>query len=204
MLFREWFVKAASASVFLLGFIWVVIDDKNRGWHDKILDTYVVDLKESEAVNAASRASAEHTPRTAPEPARTPTPKSAPLPATERQASPVSEKPAVRDQQAAPAASLAVNNEQPAAEAVPETVEEFIEVNDNSAAVRNDVFEGADVVVAAAQDAVSKAAETESNEAAEEAVVVEIPVTVDSPAIEMPVTVGSPETEFAEERNEEL
>ena len=68
MLFREWFVKQASGCVFLLGFIWVLIDEKNRGWHDKILDTYVVDLKESEAMNAAS---GNHV--------RRPAPKSAPV-----------------------------------------------------------------------------------------------------------------------------
>lgn len=51
MLFREWFVKKASASVFFLGYIWVLVDDKNRSWHDKVLDTYVVDLKESEKLN---------------------------------------------------------------------------------------------------------------------------------------------------------
>ncbi len=50
MLFREWFVKRASSSVLCLGYIWILIDDKNRGWHDKILDTYVVDLKESQAL----------------------------------------------------------------------------------------------------------------------------------------------------------
>lgn len=55
MLFREWFVKNASATVFGLGFIWILIDDKNRGWHDKILETYVIDLKESEKLNARSR-----------------------------------------------------------------------------------------------------------------------------------------------------
>lgn len=54
MLFREWLVKGASGSVFLLGFIWILIDDKNRGWHDKILDTYVVDLKESAALHAGA------------------------------------------------------------------------------------------------------------------------------------------------------
>lgn len=50
MLFREVLVKKASESVLLLGYIWILIDDKNRGWHDKILDTYVVDLKESAAL----------------------------------------------------------------------------------------------------------------------------------------------------------
>ena len=176
MLFREWFVKAASASVFLLGFIWIVIDDKNRGWHDKILETYVVDLKESEAILAASQTRTENVPRTAPEPVRTPTPKSAPLPVREQHVTPA-------------AASLTVNDEQPASE----TVEDFIEVNDNSAALRNDVFEGADVVVAAAQDAVSKAAEAEGHNDIDETVV-----------IEMPGTVASTETGYTEERNEEL
>lgn len=51
MFFREIFVKSASGSVFGLGFIWILIDEKNRGWHDKILDSYVVDLKESERIN---------------------------------------------------------------------------------------------------------------------------------------------------------
>lgn len=51
MLFRECFVKGASGSVFCLGYIWILLDEKNRGWHDKILDSYVVDLKESERMN---------------------------------------------------------------------------------------------------------------------------------------------------------
>lgn len=46
MVFREVIVKNAS-SFLLLGFLWILIDERNRGWHDKILDTYVVDLKES-------------------------------------------------------------------------------------------------------------------------------------------------------------
>lgn len=54
MLFREWFVKSASGSVFCLGFIWIIIDEKNRGWHDKILDTYVIDIKESDSVQRMS------------------------------------------------------------------------------------------------------------------------------------------------------
>jgi hypothetical protein len=75
MLFRECFVKSASGSVFGLGYIWVLLDEKNRGWHDKILDSYVVDLKESERINyrrhlekarvAASQA--ESVPETVPE-----------------------------------------------------------------------------------------------------------------------------------------
>jgi uncharacterized RDD family membrane protein YckC len=51
MFFRECFVKSASGSVLFLGYIWVLIDEKNRGWHDKILDSYVVDIKESEKMN---------------------------------------------------------------------------------------------------------------------------------------------------------
>ena len=47
MMLREVIVKSASSSVFMLGYIWILIDDKNRGWHDKILDSYVVDLKET-------------------------------------------------------------------------------------------------------------------------------------------------------------
>lgn len=59
MLLREWIVKRASAYVFYLGFIWILIDDKNRGWHDKILDTYVVDLKESSKLAGNSQTAAE-------------------------------------------------------------------------------------------------------------------------------------------------
>ena len=69
MLFREWFVKRASSSIFLLGYIWVAIDEKNRGWHDKILDTYVVDLKETEIMNRKQTAHRQERPA----------PKSAPI-----------------------------------------------------------------------------------------------------------------------------
>lgn len=51
MLLREIIVKQACSSVFYLGYIWILIDDKNRGWHDKILDTYVIDLKETDRLN---------------------------------------------------------------------------------------------------------------------------------------------------------
>lgn len=50
MMLRECIVKNAS-DLFMLGYIWILIDEKNRGWHDKILDSYVVDLKESEKMN---------------------------------------------------------------------------------------------------------------------------------------------------------
>lgn len=59
MLFRELLVKKASGAVLLLGYIWILIDDKNRGWHDKILDTYVVDLRESAALSAPKAARPE-------------------------------------------------------------------------------------------------------------------------------------------------
>lgn len=45
MLLREFIVKPACGSAYFLGYIWILIDKKNRGWHDKILDTYVVDAK---------------------------------------------------------------------------------------------------------------------------------------------------------------
>lgn len=55
MLFREIVVKQASQVVFYLGYIWILIDDQSRGWHDKILDTYVIDERltaRSEAMEA--------------------------------------------------------------------------------------------------------------------------------------------------------
>lgn len=53
MLFREWFVKRASSHVFFLGYIWIIIDHKSRGWHDLILETYVIDVKESAKIQEA-------------------------------------------------------------------------------------------------------------------------------------------------------
>ena len=81
MLFREVLVKKSSESVFLLGYIWILIDDKNRGWHDKILDTYVVDLKASAALvqkPAREIKPAENTPER-------PSPKSRPIPSVAAQ-----------------------------------------------------------------------------------------------------------------------
>jgi len=51
MLFREIFVKQAS-HVLYLGFFWILLDEKNRAWHDKILDTYVVDIHGTRALEA--------------------------------------------------------------------------------------------------------------------------------------------------------
>ena len=47
MLFREWIVKDVSGAIFFLGYIWAFIDKKHRTWHDKICDTYVVDIRET-------------------------------------------------------------------------------------------------------------------------------------------------------------
>ena len=35
--------KIISMIVFSIGFLWILIDRKNQGWHDKIARTYVVD-----------------------------------------------------------------------------------------------------------------------------------------------------------------
>ena len=72
MFFRECFVKSASGSVFGLGYIWILVDEKNRGWHDKILDSFVVDLKESERMNY--RRHMEQARKTAPVPEPAPAP----------------------------------------------------------------------------------------------------------------------------------
>lgn len=61
MLLREWFAKKASKVVFCLGFIWILIDDRNRAWHDKIMDTYVIDLKETENLRKSSKSAAAKT-----------------------------------------------------------------------------------------------------------------------------------------------
>ena len=72
MMFREILVKQASG-VLMLGFIWILVDEKNRGWHDKILDSYVVDLKESEKMNLKKKL--ERTEEMAYKAERTATPK---------------------------------------------------------------------------------------------------------------------------------
>lgn len=48
MVFREFIVKEAS-EVFMLGYIWILIDKRHRAWHDLILDTYVVDISDVKA-----------------------------------------------------------------------------------------------------------------------------------------------------------
>ncbi len=43
MLGREWIGKALSGLLFGLGYIWILIDRDNQGWHDKLVATYVVE-----------------------------------------------------------------------------------------------------------------------------------------------------------------
>jgi uncharacterized RDD family membrane protein YckC len=40
--FLRWIGMIISAVVILLGYIWILIDKKKQGWHDKIAGTYVV------------------------------------------------------------------------------------------------------------------------------------------------------------------
>lgn len=42
MLIREWIGKSISALVLSLGFLWILFDKENQGWHDKLMSTYVV------------------------------------------------------------------------------------------------------------------------------------------------------------------
>jgi uncharacterized RDD family membrane protein YckC len=42
MLVREWIGKPISSLVFSLGFVWILIDRDRQGWHDKLVNTYVV------------------------------------------------------------------------------------------------------------------------------------------------------------------
>ncbi len=42
MFLREFIGKFVSAMVFWLGYIWIFIDERGQGWHDKIARTLVV------------------------------------------------------------------------------------------------------------------------------------------------------------------
>ncbi len=42
MFIREWIGKFISGMIFSLGFIWILFDSDNQGWHDKLMNTYVV------------------------------------------------------------------------------------------------------------------------------------------------------------------
>ncbi len=43
--FLRWVGYLVSALFFWLGFIWVIFDRKKQGWHDKIAETVVLDVK---------------------------------------------------------------------------------------------------------------------------------------------------------------
>ena len=45
MLLRETIGKFISGFVFSLGYIWILIDDDNQAWHDKLVDSKVMDIK---------------------------------------------------------------------------------------------------------------------------------------------------------------
>ncbi len=42
MLLREWIGKWISGLCMSVGFVWILIDGDNQGWHDKLAGTYVV------------------------------------------------------------------------------------------------------------------------------------------------------------------
>lgn len=44
MLFRESLGKFVSGAFFAIGFIWIMIDNENRAWHDMIFGTMVVEM----------------------------------------------------------------------------------------------------------------------------------------------------------------
>ncbi len=68
MLVRETFGKFISGLVFMMGWIWILIDKEHQGWHDKLVGTYVVyRASDAHATNAASDAPlARPAPRPAP------------------------------------------------------------------------------------------------------------------------------------------
>ena len=144
MLFREWFVKSASGSVFMLGFIWVLIDEKNRGWHDKILDTYVIDVKESEAINL-SRSGYSY---------QTPTPEPTPAYAPETQAAYGTSAAALADKE--PAAPLNGFQETVTVSEEVNTLEDAVRL-EGDGRIMDNVLEIAEVVAVTAQDAVGNA-----------------------------------------------
>src|SRR4051812_1621702 len=43
MVLREFIGKPLSMIVFGLGFAWILVDEHHQGWHDKLVDTYVVE-----------------------------------------------------------------------------------------------------------------------------------------------------------------
>ncbi|MGB3367536.1 MAG: RDD family protein [Acidaminobacteraceae bacterium] len=47
MVLRQTVGKLLSFSILNLGFIWIIIDNENQGWHDKILDCVVIDIDDT-------------------------------------------------------------------------------------------------------------------------------------------------------------
>ncbi|WP_026895784.1 RDD family protein [Clostridiisalibacter paucivorans] len=43
MLIRETIGKYISGFIFFLGYIWILIDDDNQAWHDKLVGSVVID-----------------------------------------------------------------------------------------------------------------------------------------------------------------
>ena len=43
MLLREWVGKRLSGMVVGVGFLWIVFDKDNQGWHDTLMSTYVTE-----------------------------------------------------------------------------------------------------------------------------------------------------------------
>lgn len=43
MLIRDTIGKAISGFIFSLGYIWILIDDDNQAWHDKFMNSVVID-----------------------------------------------------------------------------------------------------------------------------------------------------------------
>ena len=41
MRLREWIGKWISGLVLSLGFLWILFDTDNQGWHDTLMSTYV-------------------------------------------------------------------------------------------------------------------------------------------------------------------
>lgn len=50
MLIRETLGKAISGSIFSLGFLWILIDNDNQGWHDKLVNSIVVSENNKEHI----------------------------------------------------------------------------------------------------------------------------------------------------------
>ena len=45
MLLREIIGKSISGMIFGLGYIWILIDDENQSWHDKLISSIVIEEK---------------------------------------------------------------------------------------------------------------------------------------------------------------